>query len=101
MMRSMKPILRIAAAFTMLLSLSACASAPGAASSDAPEATTSRPNVLWVIWDTVRADRLGVYGHDKPTTPKLDRWAEGARVFEHCASTAGQTLPSTATMFTG
>jgi arylsulfatase A-like enzyme len=101
MMRSMKPILRIAAACSMVLSLSACASEPGAASVDKSPATTSRPNVLWVIWDTVRADRLGVYGHDKPTTPKLDRWAKGARVFEHCASTAGQTLPSTATMFTG
>ena len=97
----MKPILRIAAAFSMVLSLSACASEPGAASVESPPAATSRPNVLWVIWDTVRANRLGVYGHDKPTTPKLDRWAKGARVFEHCASTAGQTLPSTATMFTG
>jgi arylsulfatase A-like enzyme len=57
--------------------------------------------VLWVIWDTVRADHLSVYGYGKPTTPKLEQWAETARVYEHCASTAGQTLPSTASMFTG
>jgi arylsulfatase A-like enzyme len=73
---------------------SACAPRPS-------RSTDDRPNVLWVIWDTVRADRLGVYGYKKPTTPRLDRWAREARVFEQCASTAGQTLPSTASMFTG
>jgi arylsulfatase A-like enzyme len=59
------------------------------------------PNVLWIVWDTVRADRLGVYGHDRDTTPNLDRWAADARVFEDCLSTAGYTLPSHASMFTG
>jgi arylsulfatase A-like enzyme len=60
-----------------------------------------RPNVLWVVWDTVRADHLSVYGYQKPTTPALEQWAKNARVFERCAATAGQTLPSTASMFTG
>ena len=53
-----------------------------------------RPNVLWIIWDTVRADHLGLYGYERDTTPNLDRWAAGARVFEDCLSTAGYTLPS-------
>jgi arylsulfatase A-like enzyme len=60
-----------------------------------------RPNVLWIVWDTVRADRLSLYGHERPTTPELDRWAEGARVFDDCLSTAGYTLPSHGSMFTG
>ena len=60
-----------------------------------------RPNVLWIVWDTVRADHLGLYGYERDTTPNLDRWAEGARVFEDCLSTAGYTLPSHASMFTG
>jgi arylsulfatase A-like enzyme len=54
-----------------------------------------------VVWDTVRADRMSLYGHDRPTTPHLDRWATEARVFENCLSVAGYTLPSHASMFTG
>jgi len=59
------------------------------------------PNVLWIVWDTVRADRLSLYGHERPTTPFLDRWAEGARIFDDCIATAGSTTPSHASMFTG
>jgi arylsulfatase A-like enzyme len=60
-----------------------------------------RPNILWIVWDTVRADHLGLYGYERNTTPNLDRWAGNARVFENCLSTAGYTLPSHASMFTG
>ncbi|MCH7709718.1 MAG: sulfatase-like hydrolase/transferase, partial [Myxococcales bacterium] len=59
------------------------------------------PNVLWVVWDTARSDRMGLYGHDLPTTPRLDAWARDARVFENAISTAGSTIPSHASMFTG
>ena len=65
------------------------------------EAQRRPPNVLWIVWDTVRADHLGLYGHPRDTTPNLDRWAAGARVFEDCLSTAGYTVPSHASMFTG
>ena len=60
-----------------------------------------RPNVLWVVWDTVRADHLSVYGYDKPTTPRLKKWAEHALVFDNVMSPAGSTIPSHASMFTG
>lgn len=60
-----------------------------------------RPDILWVVWDTARADHLSLYGYGKPTTPRLDRWAQGARVFEDATSTAGYTVPSHASMFTG
>jgi arylsulfatase A-like enzyme len=57
--------------------------------------------VLWIVWDTVRADRLGVYGYDRPTTPNLDAWSKDARVFEDCISPGSWTVPSHASMFTG
>jgi arylsulfatase A-like enzyme len=60
-----------------------------------------RPDVLWIVWDTVRADHLSLYGHHRNTTPNLDRWAKQARVFENCQSPAAYTLPSHASMFTG
>lgn len=65
------------------------------------EATQMRPNVLWVVWDTVRADRMSLHGHSTATTPKLEEWAKGARVFEDAVSTASTTTPSHASMFTG
>ncbi len=59
------------------------------------------PNVLFVVWDTVRADRMSLYGYERPTTPQLDLWARNARVFDDCRSTAGITVSSHAAMFTG
>ncbi len=58
-------------------------------------------SVLLIVVDTLRADHLGVYGYDRPTSPYLDAWAEGGAVFEHAFSTSPWTLPSVGTMFTG
>lgn len=37
---------------------------------------TNRPNVLLLTVDSIRADRLSAYGHDRPTTPNIERLAE-------------------------
>ncbi len=60
-----------------------------------------KPNVVLIVMDTQRADRLGCYGHTRPTTPKIDAFAADAHLFENATSTAGWTLPSHASMFTG
>jgi len=59
------------------------------------------PNILVVVWDTVRADRLGPYGYGKSTTPFLDEWSTGARVYDDCVSAAPYTVASHASLFTG
>ncbi len=59
------------------------------------------PNVLLLVWDTVRADRLSLYGADRPTTPFLEKWAREARVFENAMAAASSTLPNHASLFTG
>ena len=65
----------------------------------APRATATKPSVLFVAVDTLRADRLGCYGNSLPLTPSIDRLAaEGVR-FDHCFSHAPWTLPSFASMF--
>lgn len=66
-----------------------------------PEPPPPPPNVLIVLWDTVRADRLSVYGYDKPTTPRLEALAADATVFERAISPGIWTLPSHAALFTG
>ncbi len=61
----------------------------------------SRPNVVFIVWDTVRADHLSLYGHGRATTPRLDAWARDAVVFDRARSPGIWTLPSHASMFTG
>ena len=64
-------------------------------------ATAAHPNILFIVWDTVRADRLSLYGHVRQTTPFLDRWAKDARVYNDCVAVGSTTVPSHASMFTG
>lgn len=69
--------------------------------SDARTAPPGAPNVLFVLWDTTRADRMSLYGAPRPTTPRLAEWAGGAAVWDDAISPSYLTLPSTASLFTG
>ena len=60
-----------------------------------------RRNVVLIVWDTVRSDRLGLYGYEKPTTPFLEEFSQKARVFEDCVSVSNTTAPTHVAMFTG
>lgn len=84
-----------AVAIASALAWVGCDSDRGASDAD------PRPNILWVVWDTVRADRMSLYGHSVKTTPELDRWARDARVYENVVSAANTTESSHASMFTG
>jgi glucan phosphoethanolaminetransferase (alkaline phosphatase superfamily) len=35
------------------------------------------PSVILISIDTLRADRMSVYGYERPTTPRLEEIAEG------------------------
>ncbi len=59
------------------------------------------PNVLFLTVDTLRADHLGFYGYGKPTSPRLDAFAERSVVFERALASASWTLPALASVFTG
>jgi arylsulfatase A-like enzyme len=60
-----------------------------------------RPNIVMISLDTLRADHLGCYGYHRPTSPNIDRFAEGAFLFERCIAPSSTTLPSHASVFTG
>jgi len=66
-----------------------------------PEATTGAPNVLLIIWDTVRERNLSLYGYERPTTPRLEQWASRGTVFERAYAPAPWTLGTHASIFTG
>lgn len=61
----------------------------------------SSPDILLIVLDTQRADRLSCYGHARPTSPNIDRFAGQGAVFEHAVSPAQWTIPSHASLFTG
>jgi arylsulfatase A-like enzyme len=60
-----------------------------------------RPDLLVYVVDTLRADRLGLYGDPRPTSPRLDAFAKRALVFEDAWAQASWTRPATASMLTG
>ena len=59
------------------------------------------PNVLWVIFDTVRADHLPTGGYGRDTAPRLAALAAEGVTFERAYAPAPWTLPSHAAMLTG
>jgi len=61
----------------------------------------SRPDVLLIVLDTLRADRLSCYGYSRPTTPNVDEFAADAVLFERAVSPAQWTIPAHASFFTG
>ena len=40
-------------------------------------------NVLLIVWDTVRAYNVSLYGYPRNTTPNLARWASKGVQFDH------------------
>lgn len=60
-----------------------------------------KPNILFIVLDTLRRDRLSLYGFPQQTSPELDAFAQHATVFERAVAPAQWTIPSHASMFTG
>jgi arylsulfatase A-like enzyme len=58
------------------------------------------PDVIVVLADTLRADRLGAYGGPPGLTPFLDRLAASGVVFTNAYSTTSWTNPAVASLFT-
>jgi arylsulfatase A-like enzyme len=60
-----------------------------------------RPDIVLIVLDTQRADRLSCYGYPLNTSPHLDALATEATRFSHAIAPAQWTIPSHASMFTG
>ncbi len=57
-------------------------------------------NVVLISIDTMRADRMSVYGYERKTTPFLEELSAKAVVFERFSHSGGGTLPSHMSMMT-
>lgn len=81
----------LGAALALLVVLATCAGC----AREAPR------HVLLVSIDTLRADRLGVYGYPRPTSPFLDRLGGRGRVFENAVVNTHGTTASHTTILSG
>ncbi|MUV56498.1 sulfatase [Halogeometricum sp. CBA1124] len=65
--------------------------------------TDSRPNIIWLNLDSIRADRTSLAGYHRDTTPNMRRIAADAdgQAFTDCVSHAMWSLPSDASILTG
>ena len=77
------------------------AEVPGTEVSVSLSTKDDRPDILFVVLDTARADRLGTYGGPNPTSPALSRLAKSGVLFEDVTSVGSWTWPSHASLFTG
>lgn len=80
---------RCAALCLLFLALSSCRAAEA-----------RRPNILLIVIDTLRADRLGSYGNRRGLTPFLDSLAARGTRFENAYAPSSWTVPSVASLFT-
>lgn len=89
---------RSSALVTLILSLAglicSCSSAP-------TKSPGTKPNVLLIVMDTVRADSLSYAGYDRETSPILDRLAKRSYVFTQTVSVGGNTPTAMAGIMTG
>jgi len=59
------------------------------------------PNIIVLVWDAARADRMSLYGYKSLTTPGVDSLADRGILFQQAYSTANFTFPSHVSIFTG
>jgi arylsulfatase A-like enzyme len=74
---------------------------PSDASASRSAPPSERPNVVVYLIDALRADHLGCYGYDRPTSPRIDQFAHSGLLFSDAVAQSSWTLPSTASILTG
>jgi len=84
---------RVAAAAVMAFLTVSAACAPG------PRPEPRLPDVVFVLVDTLRADRLGSYGNPGGLSPAIDQIASEGALFEQVVAPAPWTQPSVASLF--
>jgi arylsulfatase A-like enzyme len=64
-------------------------------------AEAPKKNVVLVVIDTLRADRMSLHGGERNTTPGIVSWAEEGVVFENARAASSWTVPSMGMLLTG
>ena len=97
---NLRPIpLSSAAVVGLAMALASQACAPSGPS--VARVVGHQPDIILITIDALRADHLGIYGYDCPTSPSIDAFARGAVVVRDHISQAPYTKASMASLFTG
>ncbi|MFP8880572.1 MAG: sulfatase [Myxococcota bacterium] len=80
----------------------ACAglAALGLGGSAVPVGAAEPPNIVLIVIDMLRADRLGAYGYPAPSSPELDGFAQAGVRFGRVVAQSTWTRPSIASLLT-
>ena len=80
---------------------SACAGMPADSTPVSASFSLQGRDILLITVDALRADHLGAYGYQRPTSPNIDRIAAQAVRFNHAYSPTAHTSYSVTSMMTG
>jgi arylsulfatase A-like enzyme len=97
------PLVRSLARGTALASALTLGAAAGLTRGDPtpPPAPATRPDLILISLDTLRADRLNVYGYrDREVSPSIDALARDAIVFDQHTTTSPWTTPAHLSLLT-
>ncbi|MGB9956470.1 sulfatase [Haloferax prahovense] len=61
----------------------------------------TRPNIVFLLLDAARADKLSCYDHNRVTSPFIDNLAMNGELYTQAYSNSIWSLPSYASIFTG
>lgn len=91
---------RLIPLFALLLFCFGCSQSPenkaGTSSS-----SSKKPNVLFILIDTLRADHLSYMGYPRETSPHIDALAKAANRYTSAYAASSWTAPCVASIFTG
>lgn len=62
---------------------------------------SDRPNILVLVFDTLSAQHMSLYGYNRETTPNLARFADKSTVFHKHVAGGNFTSPGTSSLMTG
>src|SRR3989338_10456241 len=63
--------------------------------------TEKKPNVIFIVMDSLRAKNLSCYGYNRNTSPNIDSLANKGALFEKAFSTNNSTNPSFLSILSG
>jgi arylsulfatase len=92
---------RLGAAVLSIVLAGATAAVIGCARKPAIPSRTPRPNVLLIVLDALRADRLHCYGCAQETSPTLDRLASEGVLFSDDMAQGAETVNSVPLLLAG
>lgn len=97
-----RDFLKLASAAALSAPLASLPVLPSLASRTTGKASSAGlPNIILVVFDTLSARHMSLYGYPRQNTPNLERFASQATVYHHHYAAGNFTSPGTASLLTG